>query len=216
MLKHASSSGGTNSTKRDLICFSQDNGVGTANITNHRIFFNNGAGGFVTQLALNTSAPQGWTVEDVVVGNFSGRADGREDFVVLYVNRSVANGNPAFENTSVKIYVPDVNGVPQDQTAAYFGAGCTACTDFTDDVTKFHRIKGVDVNNDGKLDLAMVRQTVGAPTYTRQLEVLVNTGGSFTRKTFTAGNSYMGYAVTPIGNKLMVSVGGKLYLGAVQ
>ena len=214
MLKHASSFSGTNSTKRDLICFSQGNN--TALVTDHSIFFNNGAGAFSTQLVLATSAPQGWTVEDVVVGNFSGRTDGREDFVVLYVNRSVANNDAAFENTSVKIYVPDANGVPQDQTANYFGAGCVQCADFTNDVTKFHRIKGVDVNNDGKLDLTMVRQTTGAPSYTRQLEVLVNAGGSFARKTFTAGNSYMGYNVTPVSSRVMVTVGGKLYLGAVQ
>lgn len=214
MLKHASSFSGTSSTKRDLICFSQGNN--TAQVTDHSIFFNNGSGAFGTQLVLSTSAPQGWTVEDVVVGNFSGRTDGREDFVVLYVNRSVANNDAAFENTSVKIYVPDTNGVPQDQTANYFSAGCAACTDFTNDVTKFHRIKGIDVNNDGKLDLTMIRETAGAPNYTRQLEVLVNAGGSFTRKTFTAGNSYMGYNVTPVGNRIMVTVGGKLYLGAVQ
>lgn len=207
MLNTASSVNG----KRDLICFSQ--GSNTALVTDHSIYFNNSTG---SGQILPTSAPQGWTVEDVVVGNFSGRTDGREDFVVLYVNRSVANNDAAFENTSVKIYVPDANGVPQDQTANYFGAGCVQCADFTNDVTKFHRIKGVDVNNDGKLDLTMVRQTTGAPSYTRQLEVLVNAGGSFARKTFTAGNSYMGYNVTPIGNRVMVTVGGKLYLGAVQ
>lgn len=224
MLKNVSSDGGTSSTKRDIICFSQDNGAGTANITNHRIFYNNPTFDFnSTGDVLQSSAAQGWTVEDVVVGNFSGRTDGREDFVVLYVNRvNAADPNPksypAFENTSIKIYVPDANGVPQNRTADYLGINSScACTDLDNDTAKFHRIKGVDFNNDGKMDLAMIRNVGGsALNPVRQLDVLINTGSSFTRKTFTAGNSYMGYNVTPIGNRVMVTVGGKLYLGAVQ
>jgi hypothetical protein len=217
MLKNVKSAGGINSNQRDVICFSPSSGT----LGWHTIAYNDGNGDFnVTAPDNLANAPgfNGWTVEDVTVGNFSGHTDGREDFAVVEVNRS---GSGTANNTAIRIYITDANGVPSDQTATYFGASCTQCaTEFANDSAKFHRIHALDINNDGKADLVTIRDP--AQNGSRQIEVLVNQGASFSRKTFVPptgtyiGSSDLIAVKTANGVELIMSITGKLTAVTVQ
>lgn len=179
--------------KRDVICFSPE-----PVRDNHIIMYNDGNGNFntvATDVLPNASGFVGWTVESVAVGNFSGHTDGREDFAVLQVNRTTVGTNG---NTAIHIYITNAQGVPVESTAAYFGnTACSSClTDFANDASGFMRLIAVDVNGDGKTDIAFMRTNTAAVGVARQLELLLSQGTYFARKTFhPATNGWFGPTV---------------------
>jgi hypothetical protein len=209
---------------KDLICFSQE----VAGVQTNHVIGTNRAGQFVFDLNIAVNSKfNGWAVEDVAIGNFSGHTDGRQDFAVLQVDRT---GSKPTENTAIRLFI-NTNGVYTDQTDRYFGgAACGGCLgELQNDTAGFHRIKTVDLNNDGKDDIVFIRENNHGANpaindYTgisKQIELLLNTSGGFARKSIKAPAGLLfGNSFTVIGraakSEIVFELAGKLYVGVIQ
>jgi len=151
--------------KKDIIGFSGRD-------FSHRIYLNNGSGSFTAGSVIPNFVNDNVVVESVAVADLNG--DGWDDFVTVQIDRTAAKT----EYSYMRVYINNQAGSFTDATATWVGTG------YQNNYYKFFQVRAVDINNDGKTDLVFVR-CLDTSTYTRKVEVLLNTGSSFNSTNFT-------------------------------
>ena len=178
--------------KKDVIGFSAPDYT-------HKIYINDGTGHFTAGAVIPNFVNSNVVVESVAVADLNG--DGWDDFVTMQIDRTVVNSN----YSSMRVYINDQAGSFTDATTTWIG------TSFQNNAYKFFQVRAVDVNNDGKADLVFVHD-VDPVAHTRKIEVLTNTGTSFTTNNFANLTGYIGNTLIPMhnsaGNYLLVSQSG--------
>jgi hypothetical protein len=151
--------------KKDIIGFS-----GTD--YSHRIYLNNGSGQFTAGSVIPNFVNDNVVVESVAVADLNG--DGWDDFVTVQIDRTTASTNYSY----MRVYINNQAGSFTDATTTWIGTG------YQNNYYKFFQVRAFDVNNDGKTDLVFVRD-LDTSTYTRKVEVLLNTGSAFNSINFS-------------------------------
>ena len=151
--------------KKDIIGFS-------ASDYTHRIYINNGSGSFTAGATIPNFVNSNIVVESVAVADLNG--DGWDDFVTVQIDRSAGATNYSY----MRVYINNQTGSFTDATSTWLGTG------YQNNYYKFFQVRAFDINNDGKKDLVFVRD-IDTSAYTRKVEVLLNTGSSFTAIDFS-------------------------------
>jgi hypothetical protein len=174
--------------KKDIIGFS-------ASDYTHRIYINNGTGGFTAGSVIPNFVNSNIVVENVAVADLNG--DGWDDFVSVQIDRTAANTNYSY----IRVYINNQAGSFTDATSTWLGTG------YQNNYYKFFRIRAFDINNDGKTDLVFVRD-LDSSAYTRKVEVLLNTGSAFNSVNFSNLQGAMQTTLVPMsgtaGNYMLV------------
>lgn len=164
--------------KKDIIAFSQ-NGATTG--TEHNIFINTGNGFVYSGSFANNLGPSN-VVEGATIADFNG--DGYDDIAVSQVDRRTGSTTP--EHSSLRIYINNKNVSFDDKTTDWIGSVLQlnkgwSQANYND---AFEPIS-VDVNGDGKSDLIFTHYSTTDGSPQNKVEILLNTGTSFTRMNFT-------------------------------